>query len=265
MRGVHRLGSWTFWWAVQLLALYIYQADKAGQQRLANSPGSARFQISQVWCWLWYHRLWYWLWYHDYDIIVHTYDIIHEFRYERTYDIICQCSIRFAAALCSPRCGSGLAATLPHLCRPGPALAEPLGPDAVRLGDRHHPGAAPAVAPHPDVHLVEPAAVAPVPLRVVGGRSMGSNVLKYTRDTFLWEPLCADTLRPVGHKVQLKKSWARAYHTRQSPVKLKSKSVLSLDVELFHQIRMIEVGARVRRCSTAHDRKSHMIAHVISL
>ncbi len=66
---------------------------------------------------------------------------------------------------CCPRCDSGLAATLPRLCRPGPALAEPLGPDPLCLSDRHHPGAAPAVAPHPDVHLVEPAAVSPVPLR----------------------------------------------------------------------------------------------------
>ncbi len=75
------------------------------------------------------------------------------------------------AALCHRRCGSGLAATLPRLCRPGPALAEPLGPDPLCLGDRHHPGAAPAVAPHPDVHLVEPAAVAPVPLRIGRGVS----------------------------------------------------------------------------------------------
>jgi hypothetical protein len=43
-----------------------------------------------------------------------------------------------------------------------PALAEPLGPGPLSLGDRHHPESAPAVAPHPDVHLVEPAAVAPV-------------------------------------------------------------------------------------------------------
>jgi hypothetical protein len=90
------------------------------------------------------------------------------------YHIIGQCSIRSAAALRRPRCGSGHAATLPRLCRPGPALAEPLGPDLFRLGDRHHPGAAPAVPPHPDVHLVEPAAVAPVPLRVGGGVSQGT-------------------------------------------------------------------------------------------
>jgi hypothetical protein len=88
-----------------------------------------------------------------------------------TYDIAGQCSISSAAALLRSRCGSGLAATLPRLCRPGPALAEPLGPDPLRLSNRHHPGAAPAVAPHPDVHLIEPAAVAPVPLRVGGGVS----------------------------------------------------------------------------------------------
>ncbi len=96
------------------------------------------------------------------------------------HDIIDQCSIRSnlnAALLVGrPRCCiRGLAATLPCLCRPDPALAEPLCrgcPDPLRLGDRHHPGAAPAVAPHSDVHLVEPAAVqvAPIPLRV--GRSV---------------------------------------------------------------------------------------------
>ncbi len=47
------------------------------------------------------------------------------------------------------------------------------------LCDGHpgHPGAAPAVAPHPDVHLVEPAAVALVPLRVGGGASKTPIVL----------------------------------------------------------------------------------------
>ena len=48
-----------------------------------------------------------------------------------TYDIIDQCSIRPAAALGSPRCASGLAATLPRLCRPEPALPETLAPLAV--------------------------------------------------------------------------------------------------------------------------------------
>ena len=86
-----------------------------------------------------------------------------------TYDIIDRCSIRPAVALGSPRCGSGLTATLPRLCRPEPALAETLAPYPLSLGDRHHAGATPAVAPHPDIYLVEPAAVAPVPLRVGGG------------------------------------------------------------------------------------------------
>ena len=95
-----------------------------------------------------------------------------------TYDIIGQCSICSAAALRRPRCGSGPAATLPRLCRPGPALAEPLGPDPLRLGDRHHPG-----APHPDVQLVEPAAVAPVPQRVGRGVSNTPIVLEAVRDS----------------------------------------------------------------------------------
>ena len=71
-----------------------------------------------------------------------------------TYDIIDQCSISPAAALGSPRCSSGLAVTLPRPCRPEPALAETLAPYPLSLRDRHHTGAAPAVAPHPDVHLV---------------------------------------------------------------------------------------------------------------
>ncbi len=101
-----------------------------------------------------------------------------------TYDIIDQCSIRPAAALGSPRCGSGLAATLPRLCRPEPALPQTLAPYPLSLRDRHHAGAAPAVAPHPDVHLVtvEPAAVAPAPLRVGGGVSKTPIVLEAVWD-----------------------------------------------------------------------------------
>jgi hypothetical protein len=60
---------------------------------------------------------------------------------------------------------------LPRLCHPGPALAEPLGADTLYLGNRHHPGAAQTVTPHINLLLVEPAAIAPVPLRVGGGVS----------------------------------------------------------------------------------------------
>ena len=80
---------------------------------------------------------------------------MYDIDYDMTYDIIGQCSIRPAAALGSLRCGSGLAATLPRLCRPKPALAETLAPYPLRLRDRHHAGAAPAVAPHPDVHHIQ--------------------------------------------------------------------------------------------------------------
>jgi hypothetical protein len=48
---------------------------------------------------------------------------------------------------------------------------EPLCPDPLSLSNRHHPGAALAVEPLPDVHIVEPAAVFLVPLRVGGGVS----------------------------------------------------------------------------------------------
>ncbi len=74
-----------------------------------------------------------WLWYHSSYIWHHTWYYI----YDRTYDIIGQCSIRSAAAMCRQR-RPGLAATLPRLCRPGPALVEPLGPDPLRLSDRHN-------------------------------------------------------------------------------------------------------------------------------
>ncbi len=74
-----------------------------------------------------------------------------------------------AATLGNPCSSSGLSALLPSLSCPGPALADTLAPDPLSLGDGYHPGAAPAIAPHPDVHLIEPAAVSPVPLRVCGG------------------------------------------------------------------------------------------------
>ena len=70
----------------------------------------------------------------------------------------------------APR-GSGLAATLPRLCGPDPALAETLSPDPLRLRDGHHPIAAPAIEPHPDIHFVEPATVAPVALCICLGIS----------------------------------------------------------------------------------------------
>ena len=102
------------------------------------------------------------------------------------HDIIGQCSIHSNLNAARPRCCiRGLAATLPHFCRPDPALVEPLGPDPLRLGNRHHQGAAPAVAPHQDVqvHLVESAAVAPALLRVGGGVSNTQIVLETVWDS----------------------------------------------------------------------------------
>jgi hypothetical protein len=100
-----------------------------------------------------------------------------------TYDIIVQFSIRSAAALCRPRCGSGLAATSLVLLS-----LEPLGPDPLHLGDRQHPGVAPAVAPDPEVHLVNPVAVAPAPLRVGGGVSNTLIVLEAVWDSTVTLP-----------------------------------------------------------------------------
>ncbi len=77
---------------------------------------------------------------------------------------------------------SGLAASLPSLSCPGPALADTLAPNPLSLCDIHHPGVAPAVAPHPDIHLVEPAAVAPVPSRVGRDASKTPIVLEAVRN-----------------------------------------------------------------------------------
>jgi hypothetical protein len=62
--------------------------------------------------------------------------------------------MRSAATLGSAGRSRSLAVSLPSLCCPGPALADTLAPDPLSLCYGHHPGAAPAVAPHPDVHLV---------------------------------------------------------------------------------------------------------------
>jgi hypothetical protein len=91
-------------------------------------------------------------------------------KYDIRNDIMTSTLMSSAATLGSAGRSSGLAASLPSLCCPGPALrlADTLAPDPLSLCYEHHPGAAPAITPHPDVHLVEPAAVAQVPLRVGG-------------------------------------------------------------------------------------------------
>ncbi len=76
------------------------------------------------------------------------------------------------------RSRSGLAVSLPSLSCPDLALADTLAPDPLSLCYGHYLGVAPALAPHPDVHLVEPAAVAPVLLRVGGGASKTRIVLE---------------------------------------------------------------------------------------
>ena len=101
--------------------------------------------------------------------IIYQYDMImFMISYMISYNNIPEGSIQVRsgsdAALAPPRSGSGLAATFPRFGRPDPALAETLSPDPLRLSDGHHPSAAPAVAPHPDIHLVQPATVAPMPL-----------------------------------------------------------------------------------------------------
>jgi hypothetical protein len=62
---------------------------------------------------------------------------------------------------------------------------------------------------------------------------MGSNVLKYMRDT-MWDALYPGPLAPVGHKVQLKTTKGHTYHTRQSPCK--SKSVVTLNESTWFRL-----------------------------
>jgi hypothetical protein len=73
-----------------------------------------------------------------------------------------------------------------------------LGPDPLRLSDRHN--LALAVSPNPDVHLVEPAAVSPVPLRVGGGVSNTSIVLEAVWDNGV--TVAADEARNDGGESQ---------------------------------------------------------------
>ncbi len=96
--------------------------------------------------------------------------------YDIRYDIMTSTLMRSAVTLGSPGRSSGLAVSLPSLCCPGPALTDAFAPDPLSLCDGHHPGAAPAVAPHPDVHLVEPAAVPAGRSQIDGLKA--SNVLK---------------------------------------------------------------------------------------
>ncbi len=67
-------------------------------------------------------------------------------------------------------------------CAAAAAAAASLRRFLVSAADRHHPGVAPALVPQPDVHLVEPAAVARVPLRVGGGVSKTLIVLEAAWD-----------------------------------------------------------------------------------
>ncbi len=106
--------------------------------------------------------------------------------YDIIYNIMTSALLCSKATTSSPCCSSGLA-SLPSLCCPGPALADTLMPDPLRLCYGHCPGTAPAVEPHPDVHLVEPAAVAPVQLSVGRGASKIPIVLTVSADVTLNE------------------------------------------------------------------------------
>ncbi len=106
------------------------------------------YYITYLWYYIWY-KLWYDIWYH-WPLFNPPGSRLGHW----------QPSLRQL-----PRCDASSS------LRPPGACSRWDSPYSLSLGDRHHAGAAPAVAPHPDVHHVEPAAVAPVPLRVGGGVS----------------------------------------------------------------------------------------------
>jgi hypothetical protein len=87
-------------------------------------------------------------------------------------------SLCSASTLSSTSSCCCLAVLLPSLPCPGPALADTLASGLLSLCHGDLLGAAPAVAPHPDIHLIEPAAVAPVLLRVSSGASKMPIVLE---------------------------------------------------------------------------------------
>ncbi len=89
--------------------------------------------------------------------------------------------------------------------------------------------------------------------------TMDTNVLKYTRDTPLWESLYphAGPVAPVGHKVQLKKSWGSAYHTRQSPA-----SKISFDCEWFSRSLIFVGVGRQQHHTVLHTTRYHILYHI---
>ncbi len=86
------------------------------------------------------HILWYWIW------------------YQIWYHYQCVIALRL---LCHPwqpllqqlPCSIASSRLLPWSCS---ALADTVAPDPLSLCNGHYPGASPAVAPHPDVHIIEP-------------------------------------------------------------------------------------------------------------
>ena len=80
-------------------------------------------------------------------------------------------SLRSVTTQGSAGSSSGLAASHPSLSCHDPALTDMLAPDTLSICYGDYPGAAQANAPHPDVHLLDPAVVVSVPLHVGGSAS----------------------------------------------------------------------------------------------
>ena len=81
--------------------------------------------------------------------------------------------------------GGRLPAVFLCLLRPGPCLAHSLPPDSLRPLDRYRPGLAPSVAPQPEIHLVESAAVAAILLGIGRRCTKESAVLEFVRNSWM--------------------------------------------------------------------------------
>ena len=121
-------------------------------------------------------------WYHNtnYDIIVWYH--IHVISYVISSVILYVTwgnTVLFSCALS----GGHLPAVFLCLLRPGPCLAHSLLPDSLRPLDRYRQGLAPSVAPQPEIHLVESAAIAAILLGISGRCTKESAVLEFWRES----------------------------------------------------------------------------------
>ncbi len=89
--------------------------------------------------------------------------------WQQTFSFCCRCTLS----------GCLLPAVFFGLFCPSPCLADSILPGSLCLVDGHRPGLASSVAPQPEIHLVQSAAVPEIRMGTIGGcRSQDSAVLE---------------------------------------------------------------------------------------